>query len=296
MNARMYDPALGRMLSPDNEVQAPTSSQGFNRYSYCFNNPLKYTDPTGNNAVFYPFKDFGYFDNKGGKSTYITPNGMDINNPSGLVKVGVEPKDLCFDGGGAFVFETTYTEVQNSATLLDGAGGFTTKVSGEWMRRAPKKAANTTTGGPDKLQGGNKNTGTLQGGGRGALQPQNAQELFNILYNLGVGKTIEGGTLNKQLEGITLTRYKDGYNLKLPFFKEKLALMVGYDPNHRFTIDKIKWVDGATDIIKYTERHNGKWGIPNYIHNDGVRYFYKAKVPYYSYRFGNNYQIGNGKW
>jgi len=47
MNGRMYDPLLGRMLSPDNYVQAPDNSQSFNRYSYCLNNPLVYTDPSG---------------------------------------------------------------------------------------------------------------------------------------------------------------------------------------------------------------------------------------------------------
>ena len=48
MNGRLYDPVLGRFLSPDNYVQAPESSQSFNRYSYCMNNPLKYVDPSGN--------------------------------------------------------------------------------------------------------------------------------------------------------------------------------------------------------------------------------------------------------
>ena len=47
MNGRVYDPTLGRFLSPDNYVQAPGNSQSFNRYSYCLNNPLKYTDPSG---------------------------------------------------------------------------------------------------------------------------------------------------------------------------------------------------------------------------------------------------------
>ena len=47
MNGRIYDPRLGRFLSPDPYVQAPYNSQNYNRYSYCLNNPLKYTDPDG---------------------------------------------------------------------------------------------------------------------------------------------------------------------------------------------------------------------------------------------------------
>jgi RHS repeat-associated protein len=47
MNGRMYDPVLGRMLSPDPYVPDGTYSQDFNRYSYARNNPLMYTDPTG---------------------------------------------------------------------------------------------------------------------------------------------------------------------------------------------------------------------------------------------------------
>ncbi len=47
MNGRMYDPVLGRFLSPDPYVQAPDYAQNFNRYAYCLNNPLIYTDPSG---------------------------------------------------------------------------------------------------------------------------------------------------------------------------------------------------------------------------------------------------------
>ena len=47
MNGRLYDPVLGVFFSPDNFVQAPTDAQSYNRYSYCLNNPLKYTDPSG---------------------------------------------------------------------------------------------------------------------------------------------------------------------------------------------------------------------------------------------------------
>jgi RHS repeat-associated protein len=54
MNGRLYDPVLGRMLSPDNYIQAPDNTQSYNRYSYCINNPLKYTDPSGDVAILIP--------------------------------------------------------------------------------------------------------------------------------------------------------------------------------------------------------------------------------------------------
>lgn len=47
MNGRVYDPVLGRFLSPDKYVQQGDNSQNYNSYSYCLNNPLKYTDPSG---------------------------------------------------------------------------------------------------------------------------------------------------------------------------------------------------------------------------------------------------------
>lgn len=47
MNGRVYDPTIGRFLSPDPLVQAPNNTQSYNRYSYVWNNPLSYTDPTG---------------------------------------------------------------------------------------------------------------------------------------------------------------------------------------------------------------------------------------------------------
>ena len=48
MNGRVYDPVLGRFLSPDKYVQEGDNSQNYNSYSYCLNNPLKYADPSGN--------------------------------------------------------------------------------------------------------------------------------------------------------------------------------------------------------------------------------------------------------
>lgn len=47
MNGRMYDLFTSSFLSVDNYVQSPDYTQSFNRYAYCLNNPLKYTDPDG---------------------------------------------------------------------------------------------------------------------------------------------------------------------------------------------------------------------------------------------------------
>lgn len=47
MNGRVYDPTLGRFFSADPFVQSPGDLQSYNAYSYVLNNPLRYTDPSG---------------------------------------------------------------------------------------------------------------------------------------------------------------------------------------------------------------------------------------------------------
>ena len=51
MRGRSYDPRIGRFLSADPVWQSPFSTQGFNRYAYVFNNPLKMVDPSGYQAA-----------------------------------------------------------------------------------------------------------------------------------------------------------------------------------------------------------------------------------------------------
>lgn len=46
MNARIYDPILGRFLQADTLIEAD-ATQGLNRYTYVLNNALTHTDPTG---------------------------------------------------------------------------------------------------------------------------------------------------------------------------------------------------------------------------------------------------------
>lgn len=51
MNGRIYDPLYSMFLSPDVNVQSPDYSIGFNRYGYCFNNPLTHNDINGEWAL-----------------------------------------------------------------------------------------------------------------------------------------------------------------------------------------------------------------------------------------------------
>ncbi len=47
MNARLYDPVIGRFISADSVVPEPGMGMAYNRYMYVVGNPLKYSDPTG---------------------------------------------------------------------------------------------------------------------------------------------------------------------------------------------------------------------------------------------------------
>jgi hypothetical protein len=57
MGARWYDPVLARWTSPDSIVPDPGNPQALNRYTYVYNNPLRYTDPSGHGPA--DWLDFG---------------------------------------------------------------------------------------------------------------------------------------------------------------------------------------------------------------------------------------------
>jgi len=46
-NARHYDPEIARFVTPDTVIDGEYSTQGWNRFAYVHNNPIRYKDPTG---------------------------------------------------------------------------------------------------------------------------------------------------------------------------------------------------------------------------------------------------------
>jgi hypothetical protein len=63
-DARLYDPVVGRFISADSVVPNVYDPQSLNRYAYCVNNPLIYTDPSGHHNQEYG-DDMGGFEGLG---------------------------------------------------------------------------------------------------------------------------------------------------------------------------------------------------------------------------------------
>jgi len=51
MGARLYDPRLARFISPDTIVPDETNPDALNRYSFVYNDPQSYVDPSGHEPV-----------------------------------------------------------------------------------------------------------------------------------------------------------------------------------------------------------------------------------------------------
>lgn len=188
MNGRLYDPVLGRFLSPDNYVQMPDNSQNFNRYSYCLNNPLKYIDPSGNlfgiDDAIWAFAFFcatsnAILANKSGKSPW---SGALVGGLSSLASYGVG--SLFGHSMGTFGHELLRAGAHGltSGTLnwINGDNFFTGAASGT--------AASLMGSGAQSLRFGAE--GVLAaasiGGGIGSLATGgNFMDGFGIGFNIG---------------------------------------------------------------------------------------------------------------
>jgi RHS repeat-associated protein len=94
MNGRVYDPVLGRFLSPDPHVQLAGDLQSYNRYTYVTNNPLRYADPTG----------FFWSELWGGLSSGLGAAGKWLEDPRHLAIVSTVVACAVSEGYGCAVW------------------------------------------------------------------------------------------------------------------------------------------------------------------------------------------------
>ncbi len=106
MNARIYDPTIGRFLSADTIIPYMYNTQSFNRYSYVRNNPLKYIDPSGHWG-------FGGDDDGGWSSIGFDGGSVSFDQNGNY--------DVSYDNGSGFGYDdgTSYSH--------DDSGNYTTE-------------------------------------------------------------------------------------------------------------------------------------------------------------------------
>jgi RHS repeat-associated protein len=140
MNARLYDPAVGRFLSPDPFVQAPLFSQSYNRYTYCLNNPLSYTDEDGEFWNFVIGAVVGGLINWGANGFKFNAQGLGhfgVGAAAGALGAGIGAGISSAMAGGSFgagfvgssAAMTASSSFLSGAAIGSGAGfasGFTT--------------------------------------------------------------------------------------------------------------------------------------------------------------------------
>lgn len=168
MNGRLYDPMLGRFLSPDNYVQMPTSSQSFNRYSYCLNNPFKYVDVDGENPLVVIGVIVGaYLGGSIANNKELNPLQWDFKSVStylgigvGALIGGVSGYALAHPGIYSFVFNATTPWVSFGATLSADAAiiGFSSKWKLDFHWTTKAGGGGTTEYSSKKLDKKNSNT------------------------------------------------------------------------------------------------------------------------------------------
>jgi RHS repeat-associated protein len=104
-NARWYDGSLGRWAQPDSVV--PSGVQGYDRYAFVDNNPLRYTDPSGHEKVCIGYTSQGCSTWYETETSTAPPPPLPVPNPiqtslTAILQDGVDSQKLWADSWGEF--------------------------------------------------------------------------------------------------------------------------------------------------------------------------------------------------
>jgi RHS repeat-associated protein len=150
MQARYYDPVIGRFYA--NDPLGFRDIHSFNRYAYANNNPFKYVDPDGKDAIAIVFPDYkistGFgkvsglghagvllVDNKSGLTKYYEYGRYDKAN-LGIVRQRTVPNVEMKNG---MPTETSLKATLDSISKQSGQGG---AISGAYIKNDNFKAMN----------------------------------------------------------------------------------------------------------------------------------------------------------
>lgn len=139
MNGRLYDPLLRRFLNADENIQDMFNTQNYNKYGYVMNNPLMFSDPSGE------FFIFGFLAGMASKFLAGLITAAIIGAGTGLVtytlsvaltgqkwQLGGALKSMFFGavgGAASFGIGSIFTNAAGTATqIADALGKFGTAV------------------------------------------------------------------------------------------------------------------------------------------------------------------------
>ena len=176
--ARLYDPVIGRFITADSIVQSPGDPQTLNRYSYCRNNPLIYTDPSG--------QIFGIEDIIMGAVIGAVIGGATSAATGGDIGMGMITGAI----GGAF-FGAAGGIIENSVTQAAAAG---TMGMSSYAQAGLHFAAGAMSGGINaSLTGSDVGLGMLTGGISGGIGKYAGGFLPDNFGALLLGRSFIGG-------------------------------------------------------------------------------------------------------
>ena len=198
MNARVYDSAIGRFISADPHIQAPTDTQSYNRYSYVKNNPLKYTDPSG-----YFFSGVKKWFSHHWKAIVTTVATVAVGVLTGGTSLIIQGAAIGFTAGavGTLVNGGSLGQAMRNGVIggLFGAvgAGFTYGIGSAFGGNLGAKvlAHGALSSFMSRARGGRWNSGFLSGAGGTLLSP--LAGMAQGYYSKVVSNAVVGGTISQ---------------------------------------------------------------------------------------------------
>ena len=312
MNGRLYDPAIGRFLSPDPLVQAPGNLQSYNRYSYCLNNPLSLTDPSGYSWLSRNWKSLT------AAVVAITVTVVTAGTGSGIGVAIMSGAAGGFAGGvtgavltGASLGQTFKAGVVGG--VIGGASGFLSFASGgvsaqssvgSMLERAGKHAfSNAWLNG---ITGGNMKhgliTGALSSMGNGLINTKLDSRALKVGASAVLGGTIDEIGGGKFANGAITSAYGMMFNeLQHDLKREKAANSGGGRPSFDDMVNNYPGTQSSGDVYNLI----GGKVYQNYV-SDPVKYanscalrmsralnYSGAEIPFIKGQTGSG---SDGKW
>ena len=251
MNARLYDPELGRFIQADDFVE-PEATQGLNRYSYVLNNPLSATDPSGNFSlrqalgvvvgIVAAILSGGLFAANALWSSFFVATAGGFASAAiatGSLKAGLwgAVSAAAFWGIGTYFSAKVTTTINNVTKVHRVASGAS----------LAKVAAHAVTGGTlNALQGGKFGHGFVSAGFTEALSPAVGQiegNSFGAVLSRTAASAAIGGTTSKLSGGSFANGAQTGAFQQL--FSQAAARLVS--SRQIVTYDE---PDGVSDVVQ----------------------------------------------